>query len=57
MKLSEIKRTITGTNNMACLVSLEYTCGHVWFVDNTKNICKKVTTQRQLNNILANNNF
>lgn len=57
MKLKDIKRTITGTNHLHCLVSFEYTCGKVYFVDNTRGICTEVETQRQLNKILADNNF
>ena len=57
MKLSEVKRTITGTNSLHCLVSLEYTCGNVYFVDNTKGICKRITNQRQLNQVLSENKF
>lgn len=57
MKLNEIKRTIIGTNNLHCLVSLEYTCGKVYFVDNTKGICTRINNQTQLNRILQNNKF
>lgn len=57
MKLKDIKRTIIGTNHLHCLVSFEYTCGKVYFVDNTRGICTEVKTQRQLNKILDDNNF
>lgn len=57
MKLKEITRTIIGTNDLHCLVNFEYTCGKVYFVDNTRGICTEVKTQKQLDRILQDNNF
>lgn len=57
MNLQEIKNTIYGRNNLDCLVSLENVNGKIWFSDFTKNICRKVYTQEQLNDIVQNNSF
>ena len=58
MKLNEIKGNLTGLNNLNCLVRIEKTkSGIVYFIDSTKEICKIIENQNQLDLILENNKF
>jgi hypothetical protein len=57
MKLSEITKSKYGTDHLDCLVSLEVLAGNIWFTDNNRDICFKVSTQEQLDSILKAYNF
>lgn len=57
MKLEDIKETISGLNDLGCLVELQVVNDKVYFVDDTRWIHTEVKTQDKLNEVLRNNTF
>lgn len=58
MKFNEINESKSGLNNLGCLVRIEKTKGGlIYFIDSTKDICKIIKNQKELDTILENNKF
>ena len=57
MKLGDIKETITGLNNLGCMVELQVRDSKVFFIDDTRWTFTEVDTQEKLDNILKENTF
>ena len=57
MKLEDIKETISGLNDLGCLVELQVKNNKVFFVDDTRWTYTEVDTQEKLDKILEDNTF